>query len=402
MNRYAKQGLALCAMLVSGTVLASTTWVNWGGDRTWSTTNNWNNGLPTNQTAVIKGTTATDGQPIVHVADATTTKVLMNYGASLEIAAGASLHNTGMHVAGDTSGDYSTTTVSGTYTVDGNFALGGWNSGAKGQLVVESGGTINANGGWLIAGHETGTEGEIIVNGGTLHGAPVVEIGNHGTASLTFNSGFMDASWSLRVAYGTSSSGQVTINDGVISVKGLNVGANGPATIDFNGGRVVVGGNGLAQSANATFNFAVDGGELVINDGSSEADVNWAIDNGGGTWNFGEGYRTVTATTDGVVVKSVSAPIVEAATIVSSSISNNLMRLVIDAPTGPNFYYPVAKSDLITDSEWVHIPHSDDGAPGSFMETNLEYSAVDASSNIVIFLQIDQNQNFFEIEGAQP
>ncbi len=294
MKRYAKQGLALCAMLASGTVLASTTWVQWGGDRAWSNANNWNAGLPaTNDEAVIKGDVAPNAQPIVSASDATAEKVSMYNGASLEIAAGGALHNKGVHNAGNSSSsEYSTITVSGTYTVDKEFALGGWGSGSKGRLVVESTGTVNANGAWLIAGHEAGTEGEIIVNGGTLHGGSVVEIGNHGTASLSLNSGFMDATWELRIAYGTSSSGQATINDGLLSVKGLNVGANGPATIDFNGGQVVVGGNGLTQTANATFNFAANGGELVLN-GKSVAEVNDMIDNGDGTWNFA-GPRSVT------------------------------------------------------------------------------------------------------------
>ncbi len=306
MKKYVKTGMMLCAVLAAGTVLASTTWVHYGQNQAWSNPSNWNNGLPTNQEAVIKGDIAPGAQPIVSATDATAQKVSMYNGASLQIASGATLHNEGVHNAGNSSSsEYSTTTVSGTYTVGAEFALGGWGSGSKGLLVVESGATVNANGAWLIAGHEAGTEGEIVVNGGTLHGGSVVEIGNHGTASLTLNGGSMDATWSLRVAYGTSSSGQVAINGGLLTVRELNVGANGPATIDFNGGRVVANSGGVVQTANATFNFAADGGELVINDGSSLDDVNQMIDNGGGTWNFAAS-RSVTPTADGIVVKSTS------------------------------------------------------------------------------------------------
>ena len=401
MKRNAKQALALCTMLASGTVLASTTWNNGGGDRAWSTPSNWDNGLPTNQDAIIEGNIAPDAQPIVSSTNATAQNITMDNGATLDIEAGASLHNTGKHVADDTSGNYSITTVSGTYIVDGSFLLGGWNSGGKGRLVINSGGTVTcASSTWFIAGHEENTEGEIIINGGTLQGEFLIKIGNFGSGSLTLNGGFVDASHYLYIASeGTTSSGQITINDGLLSTEELYIGTKGSATIDFNGGRLIVK-NGLTQGPNATFNFATDGGELVINDGSSVAEVNDAIDNGAGTWNFA-GQRSVTETAEGVVVKSISIPTLEAARIISTSVSNNLMKLVILTPTGPNYYYPLASDNLASNS-WARIPHSNNGIAGSFLETNLEYSATDSSSNAVIYLQINPTQEFFKIEGAQP
>ena len=85
--------------------------------------------------------------------------------------------------------------------------------------------------------------------------------------------------------------------------------------------------------------------------------------------------------------------------IVSWSIlPNDLMEIVVNTPSSANRYFPQANSALVSGS-WGSVPHSDNGA-NSFLVTNLDYSAIDASgTNKVIYVETTDAQKFFNIGG---
>ena len=86
------------------------------------------------------------------------------------------------------------------------------------------------------------------------------------------------------------------------------------------------------------------------------------------------------------------------ASIVDWSISNNVMRLEINAP-GPSIsYYPEAASDLGADP-WGSVPHSEK-AEGPFVVTNLGYSSAEGT-NEVIFVETTSPVEFFKIIGTE-
>ena len=85
------------------------------------------------------------------------------------------------------------------------------------------------------------------------------------------------------------------------------------------------------------------------------------------------------------------------ATIIGwSSVSSNVMELVVHAPNIPNRYHPEVSSDLVVGG-WTNVPHSTNGlAP--FVVTNLAYSA-ESGTNRVIYVQAETDAGFFEIIG---
>ena len=85
------------------------------------------------------------------------------------------------------------------------------------------------------------------------------------------------------------------------------------------------------------------------------------------------------------------------ATILSvSSVSNNVLKMVIDAPSSAGNYYPKSKLDLVTGT-WSSVPHSDDGV-NPFVVTNLGYSTTDATgTNEVIYVNATNSAGFFGI-----
>jgi len=399
MKKQINYGITLCLLLLQLSAMAvNYTWVNWQATQDWSTPGNWN-GDPSLEPTALDETHINQGPgvlgPIVNSNNAVTGRIVLDNGSSLTVAAGGFLDNSGQLVTGNGVSVGNTITVNGTLSVATQFGLG-MNSGGDGTLTVNTGGIVNTPGSWLISGYGAGGSGDIIVDGGTLN-ATILYAGNFGDGTLTVNSGAANATSVLVVGLENSSTGHVTVNGGLLTVAGLNCGEkSGTAIVDLNGGQLINEG-GFVQNANSVFNFS--GGELVFTT-STLADVNWAIDNGGGTWNFTE-TRSVISNAQGIVVSSVPTPPTEAATIVSSSISNHVMRMVIDIPSGLNFYQPMASSNLVTEG-WGSIPHSDDGV-NPFVVTNLDYSTTDTSgSNEVIYVEVDHVQKFFSIEGMQP
>jgi len=86
--------------------------------------------------------------------------------------------------------------------------------------------------------------------------------------------------------------------------------------------------------------------------------------------------------------------LVAQATIVGWSITNDMMRLVLDAPGSPDGFYPKATTDLVSGT-WTNVAHSDDGV-NPFYITNLSYSTVEGA-NKVIYVDTTNSQSFFGI-----
>ena len=83
------------------------------------------------------------------------------------------------------------------------------------------------------------------------------------------------------------------------------------------------------------------------------------------------------------------------ATIVSwSSVSASVMKLVIDAPADPAFYYPKGNTDLMSGT-WAGVAHSDSAA-GPFVVTNLTYSTAEGD-NEVIYVETPDAMKFFGV-----
>ena len=82
------------------------------------------------------------------------------------------------------------------------------------------------------------------------------------------------------------------------------------------------------------------------------------------------------------------------ATIVSwSTVSDSVMKLVIDAPWAADLYYPKATTNLNT--PWAAVSHSDDGVH-DFVVTNLSYSTAEGT-NEVIYVETTNAIKFFGI-----
>jgi len=81
-----------------------------------------------------------------------------------------------------------------------------------------------------------------------------------------------------------------------------------------------------------------------------------------------------------------------------STLPNDLIKIVVDAPSSAGRYSPQARSDLVVDP-WGSVAHSDDGA-NPFVVTNLDYSTTDATgTNEVIYVQTTDAEEFFRIIG---
>ncbi|MCK4565520.1 MAG: hypothetical protein KAU94_12695 [Verrucomicrobia bacterium] len=100
---------------------------------------------------------------------------------------------------------------------------------------------------------------------------------------------------------------------------------------------------------------------------------------------------------DNVRLEIVGAEAIPA-TIISFTQEGDNMRMVIDAPSAANKYYPKATANLVI-PDWDGVPHSDDGV-NPFVTTNLSYSTADGTgTNEVIYVQADDAAKFFGIGG---
>ena len=96
-------------------------------------------------------------------------------------------------------------------------------------------------------------------------------------------------------------------------------------------------------------------------------------------------------------VALIEADPIDPATILSfSSVSSNVLKMVVNAPSSAENYYPKSKTDLLTGT-WGSVPHSDDGV-NPFVVTNLGYSTTDATgTNEVIYVNAINSAAFFGI-----
>jgi len=95
-----------------------------------------------------------------------------------------------------------------------------------------------------------------------------------------------------------------------------------------------------------------------------------------------------------------SHPMVPATILSWTSVSNNVMEMVIDAPGITSFYHPEIIADLKVGT-WTNVPHSAT-VGGAYVMTNLVYSSTDATgTNEVIYLQTTADKAFFRIVGPQ-
>lgn len=291
MKKHVKLSVALYALLVPGMVMATQTWVNWQNDQDWSNAGNWN-GLAVPTAADDAFFNQGPGVPgaIVSTAGAVGNRLIMDNGVTVTVAAGGDLTLGTQALLGNGAGSVNNNLVvdGGTLTVTTEFAVG---NGGAGSLTVNSG-TANANGGWLTAGNAG--SGDIVVNGGALNVLSHMYAGIGGSGNITVNGGTVNIGGQLIGALTGGQTGNLTIAGGTTSAAVLDFNNAGTSTLDLTGGQLIIAG-GLGQDADSTFN--VGAGELLFT-GLALADVNWAIDNGGGTWNFAGANGNVRSVTD--------------------------------------------------------------------------------------------------------
>ena len=102
----------------------------------------------------------------------------------------------------------------------------------------------------------------------------------------------------------------------------------------------------------------------------------------------------VQGTIDDIPVPDIQPPEI----IGWSRVSNNVMKLVVNAPSAANLYFPENKTDLVLGS-WTNVAHSDDGV-NAFVITNLSYSTAEGT-NEVIYVHSNDAREFFRIKGVQ-
>lgn len=93
-------------------------------------------------------------------------------------------------------------------------------------------------------------------------------------------------------------------------------------------------------------------------------------------------------------------PLVPATILSWTAVSNDVMKMVVDAPGSAALYHPEAIMDLSTGT-WINVPHSAT-AGGTYVVTNLSYSSTDATgTNEVIYIQTTEAKKFFNIVGPE-
>ena len=104
----------------------------------------------------------------------------------------------------------------------------------------------------------------------------------------------------------------------------------------------------------------------------------------------------VNGTDDLVVSGSIEdLPYVPATILSWTSISDSVMKLVVDAPADPALYYPKGTTDLTLG--FSGVPHSDNAAGPFTTITNLSYSTPDGDGNKEIFVETTEDAKFFGI-----
>lgn len=170
---------------------------------------------------------------------------------------------------------------------------------------------------------------------------------------------------------------------------------------------LVIGGLSQALSINywgghtisATFNGqAFDfGGGATNYTGITEAEnyvmLGWFDASGGGQLTSGIFPRVAVSS---IPVLPPSGPAAAATIIGWSSFSSQVMKIVVETPSGAGYYYPESTANL-TSGTWTNVPHSTNGlAP--FIVSSMAYSSLE-ESNRVIYVETDHPAESFRIIG---
>ena len=259
--------------------------------------------------------------------------------------------------------------------------------------------------------------------------ADSMEIGmerKDGNGYLFIDGGQLDVTGVVKLGLtADTTTGTIIVNTGTMNIGGNLAGWYGGATVDVHGGRLNVGGwLVLGQFDSAVTRVNLHGGELEalwigktaaadgvlnIEEGTfiisqtpdKQPALQALIDAGTIVAYNGDPSYELVVSWDGTDNRIVAVKISRIATIVDSSITNNMMKMVVHAPGVASNYYPKASIDL-EDGMWAGVAHSDNGV-NAFMVTNLDYAASDASgTNKVIYLQVDDAKKFFKVGGNEP
>ncbi len=215
---------------------------NDGGDKLWTTTNNWNIGtVPTaedqvnhtanGETLVVATAVGADG---MFVGNENTSTVAVVEGGSLSLTAALRMNTAAGRLIVD----------GGTLSVGTTVGLG-WSAGSDGRIEL-NGGTIEVGGDTILGANNAAAFGAITINDGSYVGeGGEFEIGEVGDGELNMNGGLLkldtvNAVWApLKIGAG-SGDGTLNLNGGTIHARIVEVefGNNdaGTGTINLNGG----------------------------------------------------------------------------------------------------------------------------------------------------------------------
>ncbi len=371
MKKSIRYSIALCALLPV-MAMGADTWWNTGVVGNWEDAANWNAGVPTASDRAIINNVA--DQVTVSATGAVSADMIMN--GNLTVASAGELATGALNA---TTGTQAHTVVVGGQLIHGGsnwFQLGG--SGGS-SMSVSSGGSFTSSGSECIIGQ--GGAASLAVDG-TFNRTGWLHLKDNG--NITVNSDGLFHTDVLQTVGGMTVG--LTINGGVSTIGTLGWGNGGAGTLDMNGGQLTI--TGFIDTLANTYN--IGDGELFFA-GTDVATVDARVS--GSNWYFADTKSVVDM--GGGTIRVASVPLSEP-TIVGSSVSNNLMKILVDAPSGGEHYYPVASSNLES-AVWGHIPHSPDGL-NPFVATNLSYSTTDGS-NTVIYVRVDYAQKFFKVDG---
>jgi len=397
-------------------------WDDGAGDHLWSSAANWDpDGVPINPIGKVtlpSGTADLDSNVTM-----SSHLIIARAGdSSFSANAGTTLTSGGYCILGYGSSDTGTLTVTNgnSLSFTGAFGLGvGWFG--KGIFTMD-GGTFNATrlympykpgnpGGssfTLNSGDVTikefiaitydldvATSSTMAINGGSLT-ADRFFLGHNGGGDLTMSGGTITLTNQMVVGNksGTSS---FTMSGGVVDMAGLfiggtEVGSTGDGSLYLNGGTITSTNDMTMQVGRSLLDIA--GGALVLPNNITDITLYGNVTAYGGTGAFQYAYNA------GLNRTTITALAVATSEIISfSAFSPTVMKMVVSITPGfENSLYLKSTSNLVSET-WGGIPHSDDGV-NPFETTNLTYSTEDASSNRVIYIEIDNAAAFFGIGEA--
>lgn len=174
-------------------VLGDTDWNNTDGDRQWSNSANWSNGLPTSTVkAAVRNNFSVNG-PIIS---------------------------------------------SGTTASTEGLVIGDWSSAS--DKVEMTGGSLTTAG-WMILGYGSGNNGSFMLSGGTVNVNNNFFVGFNGTGTLRMTGGSLAISSTFGIAQNAGSTGHVYLDDGTISVGSFNMTSGGH--LDISAGTLIISGD---------------------------------------------------------------------------------------------------------------------------------------------------------------